>query len=139
MSRADGSGGFALTEIMIALVLLAIGLLSLVGVMLGTSQRMDRTSSQADFAAAGESKVEDLWAAAFARNSDTLALTIGGSLTADETDHWDVFTNADGRQFRRRWLVEEGPAETRSVTIRVTAESGRAVARRDYRTLVRLR
>lgn len=128
--------GFALVELMVALVLLAVGVLALASVLLGTSQRTDRVASQLDFAAAAESKLEDLWSASYTVTNDSLSLSLGGSLTGDEPYHSDVFTTAEGREFQRRWEVTGGPGKTRHVTVRVTATAGRTVSHRDYETLI---
>lgn len=136
----SGRRGFTLIELLVAVVLLAVGLLGLTGVMLGTSQRQDLVGSQLDFAAAASSKVEDLHAAAYAVGAKKQQLALGGSLTADEAQHADVYTTPDGRQFSRRWRVEAGPQDTRRVTVRITAAGGgRTVARRDYVTLIYVR
>ena len=83
-----------------------------------------------------ESKVEDLWSAAYAVEDDRLPLSYGGSLTQSLPNHSDVYVRGDGREFDRRWLVEPGPGSARHVTVRVTARTGRTVARRDYETLI---
>jgi type II secretory pathway pseudopilin PulG len=102
-----------------ALVILGIGILGMASVMVGTSQRQSRVGSLMDLTAAGEAKLEQLRDIAAAGTADTLLLSVGGSLTTTEALHADSFTTRDGVKVVRRWQVVDGPAGTRSVTLRV--------------------
>lgn len=113
--RPSGKGGFSIIELMVALVLLGIGILSIANLFpLGSrSQLRDRMrTSAADLA---QQKMEQLrvvtWSAA--------DLTLGTHPSAGG----DTLNLTDEGTFNRRWIVEAQAgafADMKKVTVRVT-------------------
>ncbi len=129
--------GFTIVELIIAVFILSVGIIGLAGSMMhaGTIQRLGL--SRVEMTSLAESKIEDLHSKAVSQ-TDTLHITLGGSLTSSTTDHWDQVTSAAGRSYRRRWVVTTGPAGSRDVTLRIEPLSlGRGeVSSLDFSTLL---
>ena len=107
------------------MVILTIGLVALAE-LLAISLRMQqlgRNETQAIRLA--QDKLDQL----SALNFDTAAtIQVGGSLTANNANHFDTPVDADGNAlpYTRRWLVEAGPdanANLRQITIRIIPTS----------------
>ncbi len=110
--------GFTIVELVLAVLILSVGIIGLAGSMIHASTIQRLGLSRVEITAIGESKIEDLRSRAVSQ-TDTLAITFGGSLASNTTDHWDQVTSAAGRTYRRRWVVAAGPAGSRDVTLRV--------------------
>lgn len=143
MIRRRGSGlacqaGFTLIELMISLIILAVAILGLASILIGTSKWQALSESQMELVAAGEGKLEELRNVAQAKSADTLQLQAGGSLTANQTDHADSVQSLEGRWIVRRWQVTNGPSSARTVTLRVLSRSDtdRTVSQRDFSTII---
>lgn len=104
------------------MVILTIGLVALAE-LLAISLRMQQLGRNETAAIRlAQDKLDQL----SALNFDT-ALTIqpGGSLTADQANHFDTPLDADGNAlpYIRRWVVEDGPdgddQKMRQITIRI--------------------
>ena len=121
-----GEAGFTLIEIVIAILVLTMGVLGLASIMAGTSQRHEQSVSHAELTSSADSKFDDLRAISAAGGADTIQLSVGGSLTENVEDHNDTIVTGVGRSVRRRWAVADGPAGTRSVTIRVQPDDDAA-------------
>ena len=106
--------GFTLVEVLIAMVIMTIALVSMAEMMAITlrMQMMGRNGTAAIRLV--QSKIDELVAVNF--TSATVA--VGGSLTTDATGYNDA--PADG--FRRRWQIAAITGETRvrTLTVRVT-------------------
>lgn len=117
--------GFGLVELLVAVVLIALGLIVLAGGAMA-SMRLDRlANSRADLTYAAESKMEELRAFARTEVADTVQLNAGGSLTTSQANHADTVISGNGRSVVRRWRVQDGPSETRRVTVRTEPEDDR--------------
>lgn len=117
-------GGFTLIELMIAISLLTVGVFALsaeMGVLMG---RQIRATSEGEITSLGESKLEELRSYAMIESANKAQVTIGGSVTTNEVDHFDVVSGPSNRQYTRRWLVAAGPGGTRTVTLRVSPAAG---------------
>ena len=102
-----------------ATLILAVGILAMASVMASISAQRQRVTSRIEMTALAESKLEELRARSLTGSSDTVQLSVGGSLTASLPDHSDTVTSASGRPHVRRWTVEDGPAGARAVTLRL--------------------
>ena len=122
--RWGSIAGFSLAELVVAILVLSIGLLGVAGVMAGISGRQLRTTSRIEMTALADSKLEELRALARTGTADTVQLTVGGSLTSSEPDHFDSVVSPSGRSYVRRWRVEAGPGGTRVVTLRIEPLNG---------------
>lgn len=115
--------GFSLPELMLAIVVLAIGVLALAGTMLALMRYQELASNRAEMVSFGDSKLEDLRGAGVSQSADTVQLAVGGSLTSAAALHCDTLTSARGRVYYRLWQVAAGPVpSTRDVQLRVVPQ-----------------
>lgn len=116
--------GFTLTELLIAIILLAIAILGTASVVTGTSTTQTLSSRRGEMALLGTSRIETFRVGLDASDAAMIAaLQDGGSLTTSLSGFWDVVTGPNGVPFVRRWLVEPGPALTSKVTVRVAPQT----------------
>jgi len=132
------NAGFALIEVMIAIVILAVGLLGLAALMAqltGTTSNSRYMGTQVMLAS---EKLEDL----NRLSPGDPGLAAGGNLNADVANYSDqvqissdngssntVAANAvpatsDLLQFKRRWVIEQNPAGMPTGVIRITVWVG---------------
>jgi prepilin-type N-terminal cleavage/methylation domain-containing protein len=106
--------GFTLIEVLIAMVILTIAMVSMAELMAITlrMQMMGRNETAAIRLA--QSKIDELVAV----NFTNATVAVGGSLSADVANYFDVL-NADG--FKRRWQITAiaGKARVRTLTVRM--------------------
>lgn len=127
--------GFTLVELLVAMVVFAVGVLAGVA-LLGAGYHWEgRAELETQLTVAAEMKIEELKAVAGTSLADTAALVPGGDLDSNETGYWDT-VNLDGRVFRRRWRVEWGPVGTRQTTVRAQALAPPASGDAELRTYV---
>ena len=112
--------GFTMVELTVAVMILVVGVLGLAGVMPAIVARQTFASAVSAMTTVAESKLEELRAQSLLKSADTTEVTIGGSLTSSEAGHFDNQVGPLGRTYLRRWEVEDGPADAREVTLRVT-------------------
>jgi type II secretory pathway pseudopilin PulG len=130
--------GFGVVELVIAMLILSVAIISMAGVMTQTRRMQGLALSRAELTAVAESKFEELRAAAAGAPSAPTSLTAGGSLTADNLNKSDEMTSASGRRYRRRWLVGSGPEGSVQVTVRVfpTQSSRYELSQLDFSTII---
>jgi len=130
--------GFTLTEVLISISILAVGVLGMSRVLFGSSHWQARVETQLEMAGLGDAKLDDLRSYAVELTYDTVQIAMGGSLTSDVADHSDVVQSAEGRSYRRRWEVTPGPAGSRHVEVRIVSDDPRAneAGGRDFESLV---
>jgi len=106
--------GFTLIEVLVAMVILTIAMVSMAELMAITLRMQMMGRNETSAVRLAQSKIDELVAVNF--TSATVA--VGGSLTTDEANYFDVL-NADG--FKRRWLITAiaGKARVRTLTVRV--------------------
>jgi prepilin-type N-terminal cleavage/methylation domain-containing protein len=130
--------GFTLIEVLIAMVVLTVAMVSMAQLMAVTLRLQQLGRNQTAAVRQAQDKVDELMSQNFATNAQ---LAVGGSLTADVANHFDSpvdSVNGQDRQYRRRWLVENmnfgdtgmqlvggvptavAAGQTRRVTVRVT-------------------
>jgi len=130
--------------VLIAMVILTVALVSMAELMAITlrMQQLGRNQTQATRLA--QDKIDELMSQNFANAQ----VSIGGSLTADVANHFDIPTLAGVQQpYRRRWTVAAGPADpgvvglnqVRVLTVRVIPRvtDTRTVATTEITTLIR--
>lgn len=127
--------GFTLVELLVALVIFAIGVLAGVA-LLGAGYRWEgRAELETQLTVTAEMKVEELKALAGTELPDTMALVPGGNLDSNVVGYWDT-VNLDGRVFRRRWRVESGPVGMRLAAVRSEVLTPPAGGQAELRTYV---
>ncbi len=126
--------GFSLAEVLIAMIVAVTGLLSLGQLLVVTTRAESGARNGALAARMGQDKLDDLMKQNF-DTSPSLQITPVGtnSLAANAANYFD--TPATG--VTRRWSVQQGPADTRLLTVRVLVASGIAARTVDLTTLVR--
>jgi prepilin-type N-terminal cleavage/methylation domain-containing protein len=135
--RVRRSAGFTIVELLIALVVLAVGLLAVASGMASVSRRQELATSRAEMLHLADAKFEQLRAAAMSRTADTVQLGIGGSTTSPQPAHADTAMGR-GRSYVRLWGVTAGPSGSRRVTLRVRPmrDDPRTPARLEIATLI---
>ena len=130
--------GFTIVELLIALLLLAVAILTTAGLMSQTRRMQGLALSRAEQTALAESKFEELRASAVRVSIAPASLSIGGSLTDDVTGKSDETTSAAGRRYRRRWLVAAAPEGSVQVTLRVlpSSSSRHEVSQLEFSTII---
>jgi len=117
MRKLDRSKGFTLIEVLLALFLLAIGVLAAAPMFI---YAMRGNAAGADFGSAGAIAVERM---EVLRSTHFLDLDAGGDLTSDATvGSVDYFDNSNA-DFTVRWQIADNitPANTKNITVRVQA------------------
>ena len=92
--------GFTLIEVLIAMIVLTVALVSLAELMAITLRMQMLGRNQT----AAQDKVDELMNQNF---NTSPSVAIGGSLTADFANHFD----APSALYKRRWVVAAGPAD----------------------------
>jgi prepilin-type N-terminal cleavage/methylation domain-containing protein len=105
---------FTLIEVLIAMVILTVALVSMAELMAVTLRMQMLGRNETAAIRIVQSKIDELVAV----NFTNAAVAVGGSLTADVATYNDV--PADG--FARRWQIAQiaGEARVRTLTVRVT-------------------
>lgn len=119
------AAGFSLLECVIAIVIVAVGLLAVAALSAVAIQgeNFAFSSTQATILASG--KVEELKVG---------TLTNGGSLTTNATGYSDT----PNIYFFRRWQIADGPAGTKEITVAVVPQAAADKVRTtQIKTLVR--
>lgn len=130
-----GKRGFSIVELIVSMTIFSVGVLGGVA-LLETGFRWEgRAEVATQLTVAAEMKVEELKALAGTDLADTVQLELGGSLESDVANHFDSL-ELDGRTFKRRWWIEDGPSGTRRVTVRSEIMIGRVVGQADLWTYV---
>jgi prepilin-type N-terminal cleavage/methylation domain-containing protein len=133
--------GFTVIEVLIAMIILTVALVSMAELMAVTLRLQQLGRNQTSAVRLAQDKIDELmsqnWAAA-------PQLVVGGSLTADQADHFD--TPPTAVNYKRRWVVADGPVDPtvaagrlRIITVRVIPEvtDTRTYTPTDLTTIVR--
>ncbi len=126
--------GFTLIEVLIAMVILTVALVSMAELMAITLRLQMLGRSETSAVRLAQSKIDQLVNLNFGTNA---AVNVGGSLTTDVANYFD--TAAQG--YTRRWQIEAiaGEAKVRTLTVRVVPDvtDRRANAQVDLVTIIR--
>jgi prepilin-type N-terminal cleavage/methylation domain-containing protein len=106
--------GFTLVEVLIAMVILTIALVSMAELMAITLRMQMIGRNETSAIRLAQSKIDELVAVDF--DAVGSAVATGGSLTADVAGYFDDLV-ADG--FKRRWKIDPIGGETRVRTLTV--------------------
>ena len=151
--QASNDRGFTLIEVLIAMVVLTVALVSLAELMAITLRLQQVGRNQTAATRLAQDKIDEL----MSQNFTAAQLTVGGSLTADVANHFDapVPAGGGGAIYNRRWTVtamnfgDQGNragvmtavanGSTRLITVRVTpvASDRRTAPAVDLVTIVR--
>ena len=117
--------GWSLVETTVGMLVGTIALMALAGVMISTSHLQSLSLSRMELTSVGETKLDQLRSHAALTTTDTMKLSVGGSLSSNVANHYEVVTSARGRQYTLRWTVASGLSGTRNVTVRVQPSGSR--------------
>lgn len=102
--KISNERGFTIIEALFAIVILTIALVSLAELMAITLRMQMLGRNQTAAARLAQDKIDELMNANF---NTAATVAIGGSLTADEANHFD----SPSGLYKRRWTVAAGPAD----------------------------
>lgn len=133
---------------LVATVILTVALVSMAELMAITLRMQQLGRNQTQAARLAQDKVDELMSRNWAGPTADPRVAIGGSLTADVANYFDIPTlNGVQQPYRRRWTVAAGPADpgvvgvnqVRILTVRVTPTvfDTRTVATTEITTLIR--
>jgi prepilin-type N-terminal cleavage/methylation domain-containing protein len=143
--KPSNERGFTLIEVLVAMVILTIALVSMAELMAITLRMQQLGRNQTAAIRLAQDKIDEL----MNQNYTDVRLAIGGSLTADQTNHFDVPQDEDGNSlgYTRRWTVAAGPVDpaavgngaTRVLTVRIIPmlNNTRTAPPTDITTLIR--
>jgi hypothetical protein len=117
--------GWSLVETTVGMLVGTVALMALAGVMISTSHLQSLSLSRMELTSIGETKLDQLRSHAALTTTDTMKLSVGGSLNSNVANHYDILTSARGREYTLRWTVASGLSGTRNVTVRVQPSSKR--------------
>jgi prepilin-type N-terminal cleavage/methylation domain-containing protein len=109
--KASNDRGFTLVEVLVAMVILTIALVSMAELMAITLRMQMLGRNQMTATRLAQDKIDELMTQDFDANP---SVAIGGNLEADDdANYFDTPTDADGNSlgYGRRWKVEPGPAD----------------------------
>jgi prepilin-type N-terminal cleavage/methylation domain-containing protein len=104
LTPSNNDRGFTVIEVLVAMVILTVALVSMAELMAVTLRLQQLGRNQTVATRLAQDKIDELMSRNFTFNQ----LAVGGSLTADVANHFDVPAAGTGGdlQWRRRWLVE---------------------------------
>jgi len=129
-----------MVEALVAMVILTVALVSMAELMAVTLRLQMLGRNQTSAVRLAQDKIDELITLNFAAPQ----LSVGGSLTADQADHFDTPPGAP--TYKRRWVIANGPVDppvvagsVRVITVRVIPELAdrRVATPTDITTIVR--
>lgn len=120
--------GFTLIEVLIAMVILTVALVSMAELMAITLRMQMLGRNQTSAMRLAQDKIDELMSKTFLDAVAAPDVQLGGSLTADDANHFDIPVDEDGNMlgYQRRWLVRPGPVDPgvdadslRIITVRI--------------------
>ena len=118
--------GFSMIEALIAMSVLTFGLISVVGISAYISRANSTSNTISVLAATAQDQIDLLRSVIWTNASDRdPRLAVGGSLTANVTNHFVIREDTPAGNIIVRWQVTAGPGttgDTRTVTIKVVQE-----------------
>jgi prepilin-type N-terminal cleavage/methylation domain-containing protein len=114
---AAREGGFTLIEVLFAMVIMVVALVSMAELMAITLRMQMMGRNQTAAVRMIQAKIDDLVSLNFFAPSINPLANVGGSITADVASYFDI--PAGG--YKRRWQIEAiaGQTEVRKLTVRV--------------------
>jgi prepilin-type N-terminal cleavage/methylation domain-containing protein len=106
--KPSNDRGFTLIEVLIAMVILTVALVSLAELMAITLRMQMLGRNYTAAVRLAQDKVDEL----MTQNFNTAAtVAIGGNLTMDVANHFDDPSDGGNNVYKRRWTVAAGPAD----------------------------
>lgn|SRR5262249_21279292 len=119
--RPENESGFSLIEMLIAMVVLTVGLVSIVGLLSYVSRANSDSNITSVLATAVQGQVDQLRSASWTVNNCDPALQVGGSLTSNATGYSTTINGTPAGNLVIRWQVAQGgTADYRFLTVNVS-------------------
>jgi prepilin-type N-terminal cleavage/methylation domain-containing protein len=108
--KPSNDRGFTIVEVLIAMVILTIALVSMAELMAITLRMQMLGRNQTAAARLAQDKIDELMNQNFTTNASVF---VGGSLDDDVANFFDEPTDSDGNTlgYKRRWQVAAGPID----------------------------
>lgn len=110
--------GFSLVEVLVAILVLVIGVISMASVASPIRTLQQQAHMRVEMTHLAQSKLEEIRALAEGRQFGT-AVNLGGSLDTPAPGYSEDVAGEGARTYNLRWLVEDGPSQTFTVTVRI--------------------
>ena len=129
--------GFSLVEVLVAIVILAVGIVAMASVSSPIRQLQLQSEMRIEMTHIAQSKLEEIRALGEGKQFGT-DLALGGSLDESLADYSETAEGQGIRTYAVRWLIADGPSSTFLVTLRVIplAATKYDPAPMDFQTLV---
>jgi prepilin-type N-terminal cleavage/methylation domain-containing protein len=119
--------GFSLIEMMVAIVVISVGLLSIVGISAYVSRANGTSNTLSVVTTVAQSEADKLRGAVWSQVTEDPRLTVGGNVdyASSDTAHRTTITNTPAGTLNVSWRVVAGPATTgdmRTITLRVVQD-----------------
>jgi prepilin-type N-terminal cleavage/methylation domain-containing protein len=149
LTPSNDDRGFTLIEVLVAVVIMTVALVSMAELMAVTLRLQQLGRNQTTAIRLAQDKVDELMSRNWLAVPAPAQLAVGGSLTADVANHFDtppVVAGAASLNYRRRWVVAAGPVDPtvtagklRIITVRVipVVTDRRTYTPTDLTTIVR--
>jgi prepilin-type N-terminal cleavage/methylation domain-containing protein len=112
--------GFSMIEMMVAIVVILIGLVSIVAISVYVSRANVTSNNLSVLATAAQSQIDLLRQAQWTATTEDPVITVGGSLSSNVANHSTTLSNTPAGDLIIRWQVTQGPtADIRYVTVNV--------------------
>ena len=129
--RLRGAGGFSLVEVLVAMLILTIGMISIAALLAVTTQMAMGAREAARSTRLAQDKIDELMKLNF---TTAPAVAIGGDLDQDAVNYSE--TPGDG--ITLRWAVAAGPTDDlRVLTLRVVNLRSEQYRQTDLTTIIR--
>jgi prepilin-type N-terminal cleavage/methylation domain-containing protein len=119
-SERGAERGFSMIEMMVAIVVILVGLVSIVGISVYVSRANVTSNNLSVLATAAQSQIDLLRQAQWTVTTEDPTITVGGSLSSNVANHSTTLSNTPAGDLIVRWQVTQGPtADVRYVTVKV--------------------
>jgi len=117
----ESDSGFSLIEMLIAIVVLTVGLVSIVGLLSYVSRANADSNITSVLATTVQAQMDQLKSATWTVNSCDPALQVGGSLTSNAAGYYTTINGTPAGNLVIRWQVAQGgTADYRFLTLNVS-------------------
>jgi prepilin-type N-terminal cleavage/methylation domain-containing protein len=114
LTPSNNDRGFTVIEVLVAMVILTVALVSMAELMAVTLRLQQLGRNQTAATRLAQDKIDELMAQNWGGAAPSAQLAVGGSLTADVANHFDtppVVPGAASLNYRRRWVITAGPED----------------------------
>jgi prepilin-type N-terminal cleavage/methylation domain-containing protein len=127
LPQSRGDRGFSLIELMIAVTVLTVGLVSIVGMSVSVSRANSTSNILSVLATTAQEQADKLRLAVWTTTTEDPKLTLGGDInySSSNSNHRTTVTGTPAGTLNVSWKVSTGPGtkdDVRTVTIKVVQD-----------------